>query len=70
MIYICITDPKLWELWYTPYFWVMQDVYHESYYSTVRRLYLLRASSRPSHDRAMVVCPKKNTPPHVTVAKP
>ena len=24
-------DPKLWELWYIPYNWVMQDFVHQPY---------------------------------------
>ena len=38
MIYILqyLKDPKLWELWYIPYYgllWLMQDLYHEPYYT-------------------------------------
>ena len=25
-----LKDPKLWELWYVPRLWVMQDLYHQA----------------------------------------
>ena len=25
----CLKDPELWELWYLPYGWVMQDLYYQ-----------------------------------------
>ena len=28
-------DPKLWELWYIPYKWVMQDFVHQPYHIKV-----------------------------------
>ena len=29
-----LQDPKLWEIWYTPYSVVMHDVYHQPYGTT------------------------------------
>ena len=28
-----LKDPKLWELSYIPYYGVMQDLYHQPYYT-------------------------------------
>ena len=28
-ILLYLKDPKLWELWFIPCLWVMQDVYHQ-----------------------------------------
>ena len=27
-----LKDPKLWELWYIPYYGLLQDLYHQPYF--------------------------------------